>query len=227
MDERIDGHHGRRVWGTISMGRAKAFDEIQAVGTAIRLFWEFGYERTTTRDLADAIGITGSSLFNAFGNKQSLFAAVLEHYVETSTRKRIRRIERRHCAIAAIEAFFDEIINSSASDARRRGCLLVNSAIEIAPQDRAIKEAVAGYLDEIRQFFVRNIALAQAREDKASSHSVEELADALMSALIGVRCTARLGASKQKLRSMAAPMLGLLKNAGGPPTDGGSTSARG
>lgn len=198
------------------MGRAKAFDEVQAIGTATRVFWEFGYERTTTRDLAEAIGITGSSLFNAFGSKQSLFAAALEHYVETSTRKRIRRIERRHRSIAAIEAFFDEIINATASDSRQRGCLLVNSAVEIAPQDRSIKDAVAGYLDEIRQFFVRNIALANAGGRKSDLCHVEELADALMGTLIGIRCAARLGARKQKLRSMAAPIRRLLKSTDDP-----------
>jgi AcrR family transcriptional regulator len=45
---------------------------------AIACFWSRGLEATSVRDLAEHMGILGSSLYNAFGDKRTLFALALE-----------------------------------------------------------------------------------------------------------------------------------------------------
>jgi AcrR family transcriptional regulator len=47
---------------------------------AARMFAEQGYARATTRALAAAAGVNEVTLFRHFGNKQNLFAAVVEEY---------------------------------------------------------------------------------------------------------------------------------------------------
>lgn len=47
---------------------------------AARVFAEAGYARATTRALADAAGVNEVTLFRHFGNKQNLFAAVVEQF---------------------------------------------------------------------------------------------------------------------------------------------------
>jgi TetR/AcrR family transcriptional repressor of nem operon len=73
------------------MARPREFDEITAVEAATSCFWRDGYEATSVRDLVARMGITGASLYNAFGDKRSLFRHVLQHYAERSTRERIAR----------------------------------------------------------------------------------------------------------------------------------------
>ncbi len=51
------------------MARPPEFDREQALVSALHLFWERGYERTTVRDLTKAMGISAPSLYNAFGGK--------------------------------------------------------------------------------------------------------------------------------------------------------------
>src|ERR1700758_923813 len=75
------------------MGRHREFDETAALDAAMDCFWRDGYEGTSVRDLAARMGITGASLYNAFGDKRSLFREVLQHYAERSTRERIARLE--------------------------------------------------------------------------------------------------------------------------------------
>ena len=51
---------------------------------ASRVFAEKGYARATTRALAAAAGINEVTLFRHFGNKQNLFAAVIDEYAASA-----------------------------------------------------------------------------------------------------------------------------------------------
>ena len=54
------------------MARPREFDEATVLEAAMHCFWAQGYEATSVRDLAAQMGITGASLYNAFGDKRSL-----------------------------------------------------------------------------------------------------------------------------------------------------------
>ena len=73
------------------MARPREFDEVAALDAAMDCFWRNGYEATSVRDLAARMGITGTSLYNAFGDKRSLFREVLLRYAERSMREGIGR----------------------------------------------------------------------------------------------------------------------------------------
>ena len=49
------------------------------------------------------------------------------------------------------------------NDRERRGCFLINSALEVAPHDRQLGALVADRLAEIEAFFYRSIKAAQAK----------------------------------------------------------------
>ncbi len=51
---------------------------------AARLFCEQGYERTTVRMLADAMGIKSGSLFHHFNDKQEILCAVIQDGMESA-----------------------------------------------------------------------------------------------------------------------------------------------
>ena len=70
------------------MPRPKEFSEIAALDAAVDCFWQRGYEATSMRDLAVSMGISAPSLYNAFGDKQTLFARALERYLDCGARDR-------------------------------------------------------------------------------------------------------------------------------------------
>jgi TetR/AcrR family transcriptional repressor of nem operon len=125
------------------MARPIAFNEAAALDAAIEQFWHQGYRASSVRELASSMGICGTSLYNSFGNKRSLFIKALERYLDRSVRARIRRLKAAHPPRQAIRAFFDEIIERSLQDRARRGCLLINSALEVAPHDRKLGAEIA------------------------------------------------------------------------------------
>src|SRR5580704_1159565 len=185
------------------MGRLKAFDEDRAIDRAVDCFWLRGYEATSVRDLADSMGIGGASLYNAYGDKRALFTRSLERYASRSMRERIARLEARHQPKEAIRAFLAEIIDRSLKDPDRRGCLLVNSALDVAPHDAKIGRVVAGYLDELRAFFRRNLEAARQAGRVPGSLDPDEVSGHLLAVVLGIRVLARTGAKRRLLEGVA------------------------
>ncbi len=136
-------------------------------------------------------GITGASLYNAFGDKRSLYRRALGHYVEQSVRDRISCFGALP-PVPAIQAFFDEIIERSVGDAERRGCLLVNAAMEVAPYDAEFRAAVFQEVGFIREFFYACVAAGQGDGTITASAPAEALAALLLSTLLGLRIMARI-----------------------------------
>ena len=131
------------------MARPREFDEGTALDAAIGCFWQRGFEATSMRDLAASMGLSAPSLYNTFGDKRALFTRALEHYLDHTTRMRLRRLEKTLAPKQAIHRFFDEIIERSVDDRERKGCFLVNSALEIAPHDCELGAVIAERLGEM------------------------------------------------------------------------------
>ena len=102
------------------MARPREFDEATALDAAIECFWDRGYEATSVRDLADKMGISAPSLYNAYGDKRALFAQALDHYVDHSARALIKRLESSLPPRQAVRRFIEEIIERSVNDRERR-----------------------------------------------------------------------------------------------------------
>src|SRR5271169_6284196 len=144
------------------MARPREFDEATALEAAIDCFWQRGYEATSVRDLADKMGISTPSLYNAYGDKHALFVQALEHCLDHSARALLKKLEESLPPKHAIRRFIGEIIERSVNDRERRGCFLINSALEVAPHSRELGVLIADRLAEIEAFFHRSIKAAQA-----------------------------------------------------------------
>ncbi len=54
------------------MARPREFDEQAVLDAAIAQFWSHGYASNSVRDLATTMGMTGASVYNAFGDKRAV-----------------------------------------------------------------------------------------------------------------------------------------------------------
>jgi TetR/AcrR family transcriptional regulator, transcriptional repressor for nem operon len=193
------------------MARPREFDETTVLEAAMNCFWAQGFEQTSVRDLADQMGITGASLYNAFGDKRSLYRQAFTHYLMQSVRDRVARLEKLPPA-AAIRAFFDEIIERSVDDKQRRGCMLVNAALELAPYDSEFQKLVVEEMMFIEAFFRRRVAAAQKDGSIIRTRPADEIAKLLLSVLLGIRVLARSRPQRKVLEGAAHGALALLGN---------------
>jgi TetR/AcrR family transcriptional regulator, transcriptional repressor for nem operon len=111
-----------------AMARPRAFDTEEALETAMRVFWERGYEATSIQDLVDALGVNRASLYSTFGDKAQLFDAALALYCTQSQRSLGAYLAPPNQGREAVAAYFAATIERLTQPGMPQGCLLLNTA---------------------------------------------------------------------------------------------------
>ena len=192
------------------MGRPREFDEADVLAAAGEIFWAKGYEATSTRDLTAGTGLTPSSLYGAFGDKRGIYLKALDQYLGRTLRERIARIEGSETSIAAIQAFFTEMVERSLGDPQHCGCMMVNTAIEATTADPELQRIIADETVQIERFFRRTVAAGQAAGEIATDQPADDLARHLLSVLLGLRVLARVRPDPGLLGAVARSALAML-----------------
>jgi TetR/AcrR family transcriptional repressor of nem operon len=216
--EIADGKMPARQRAGGEMARPREFDEGAVLDAAVLCFWTNGYDATSVKDLVAQTGITAASLYNAFGDKRALYQRALDRYVEGSIADRIKRCEGLR-PLEGIEAFFEEIVRRSLTDRDRKGCMLVNAALDVAPHDPAFRKVVAEVLFRIEAFFLDRIEAGQVDGTINRTLPAATLAQNLLGVLMGIRVLARVRPERPLLEGVVAPALALLRCGTSTPRD--------
>ncbi|WP_256672421.1 TetR family transcriptional regulator C-terminal domain-containing protein [Pseudomonas sp. ANT_J12] len=107
-------------------------------------------------------------------------------------RERIRRLEGLPDPGLAITGFFAEVLYRTLNDPLNRGCLLVNSALEMNAEDEDLRQAVTEELESIRSFFESRLRAFSLQGEAATGIGAKQGAHHLLSILFGIRVLARI-----------------------------------
>lgn len=191
------------------MARPREFDEATVLDAAMQCFWAHGYEATSVKDLIERTGLTAASLYNAYGDKRAMFRTALDHYIEKSIGARLQRSESLPPR-DAVRAFFEDILRRSLSDRERKGCMIVNCALEMAPHDKEFRETIVETLGRLEAFFLNCVERGQADGTITSAVPAVGLAQHLLGVLMGVHVLARVRPERPLLEGVINTALALL-----------------
>jgi TetR/AcrR family transcriptional repressor of nem operon len=191
------------------MPRSREFDEEAVLDAAMHSFWTHGYESTSVKDLVEKTGVSSASLYNAYGDKRTIFGTALDRYVERSIEERLSRCEKLRPR-EAIKSFFDDILRRSINDPEHKGCMVVNSALELAPHDRELREDIVKVLERLEAFFRKCVEEGQAEGTITQSRPASAMAQHLLGVLMGVRVLARVRPERSLLEGVIATALASL-----------------
>lgn len=174
------------------MGRPVQFDRDEAIDVVMNEIWRNGYEACSVKALAERLGITRSSFYNAFGSREALFREVLERYFEQSP-DRALAVARQGVAIRPLlTRTFREVCRARASDPQARGCMAVNSAAELCgvhdELGPVMADAVLGSLARIERLLEWGVE--QGELDPGTD--VHALALALQNLLMGLNVMSKV-----------------------------------
>jgi TetR/AcrR family transcriptional repressor of nem operon len=174
------------------VGRPKEFVREEVLATAMDVFWANGYEATSLDDLTRAMRIGRGSLYNEFGDKHTLFIEALDRYRFERFAQLEAVLEASPSARAGIAAVFRRTMDRLWGDGSKRGCLMVNSAAELAGSDPAVAERARQSFDRFAQAFRSSLERGQRDGELDPSLDVRTTASYLAGAFIGLRLLAKI-----------------------------------
>jgi AcrR family transcriptional regulator len=177
------------------VGRPRAFDPDEALETAMRLFWQKGYEGTSLTDLTEAIGVNRPSLYAVFGNKEELFRRACARYSERSTcPKKVPGETARDVTKAFLLAAVQTVV-----DPEHPGCMLVTSALAGSDESETIREELCAARQSVVVALTERFQCAEAKGETLPA-SAADLARFVVTVSSGMTVLARSGATEEDLR---------------------------
>jgi len=192
------------------MARPKEFDEREALGKALTVFWRKGYANTSMQDLTDVMAISRQSLYDTFGDKHTLFLSAMQHYIATEGGYWVRPLFEGYNVRTALRLTFENIIEESMTEPRGAGCFTVNAAVECAPTDAEVTDCLIKAIADTEACFYNVLVAAQLKGELASGLDANALAAYFLNAVRGLRVMARLHPVRSTMQGIVDVTLSVL-----------------
>jgi TetR/AcrR family transcriptional repressor of nem operon len=192
------------------MARPKEFDRDAALQQAMKTFWTRGYEGTSVVDLTAAMGISRSSLYETFGDKQDLFIEALGRYQNITEGKRAALLAAAGSVKQGMAGLLKGVIDFALDKDLPGGCFYTNTATALGTLDdkvRVLIQAEAARLeDDLAAFFARG----QGRGELVPGRDPRALARFFVAVIRGMSVIARISGDRKALEDMAEVALAAL-----------------
>lgn len=192
------------------MARTKEFDPDAALRRALDLFWERGYEATSMADLVEHLGIARASVYGTFGGKHELFLKALERYLQETDPKIAEALAQPGPVLPAVRALIERYAADAGRDRPRRGCLVVNTAVELAARDPEAARLVEASWSFLEASLTSALMRARAQGELPPEKDPRSLARLLLVLFQGMRVLGRAPADDGRLRDATREALSLF-----------------
>ena len=196
----------------VKMGRPREFDEDAALEAAMRVFWEKSYEGTTMADLTGAMGINRSSMYAAFGDKESIFHRVMERYLGEPM-DYIRQALAQPSLAEVVAGLIHGTAEFLSMRGNPRGCLLIQGALACGTDAEPIKQAMIDWRKSGEAAIKRRLQQAQSQGEFPAEIQAADFARYLSSVMAGLGVQAANGATRTELRRVAEIALRCVETA--------------
>ncbi len=192
------------------MPRPRQFDADAALERAIEVFWSKGYEGTSLDELCDAMALSRSSVYGAFGDKRALLLRALEHYAERGSGRIAETLASAKPIRKALALLIDEFVTAIVAGHGRRGCFIGNCAAELARGDREAMAVVRRALERNEASFRAALDAARARGELRVDADTTVLARFLTASIQGLRLVGKAKPDRTALHDVKRVMLRCL-----------------
>ena len=186
------------------VGRPREFEEDRVLDAVMNTFWDQGYEGTSLKDLCTATGLHKGSLYQAFGDKHQLFLKALGYYMDQSFKDVAASAYLHDSPMENLRSLLDAI---TAKCIEGDGCMVVNSLIEMAPHDEAVKQMIDQSYVMKQRFLTDLIDKAQRAGELTIKQEPQRLAAVLMMALAGLAAAVKGFSHTESIRHVLDDIL--------------------
>jgi len=172
------------------------------LNAATRVFIENGYEATSIQHLVDAMHINRASLYDTFGDKETLFLKVLDRYDDWTFAELQECLDGHASKLDGLRAWFYRVVDQG-SIRRDPGCLMVNSTVERALRDQDCAARSARNFRRSEEAYYNTLVEAQRLGEIGEHRNLRALARFLAGTIRGIRVSAKATGDYQTLKDIA------------------------
>jgi len=191
------------------MSRERSFSEPDVLNRLTDAFSTHGYAGTSLALLQEATGLGKQSLYNVFGDKQSMYLRAIDCAVQRGA----QGAAAMHAAAdgrAGLALYFDLIVETCASaDAAQRNCIITGGLLE-GLDEAPLIWALTSRWQATHELLRSAVERGQHDGSIANPAPSAELAELLVTLISGLRVAARVGRSRAQMARLAALTLGIL-----------------
>ena len=191
------------------MGRSFEFNKEETLTKAMEVFWQKGYKATSIKDIIRHTGLKPGSIYNAFGDKHSLFIASIEHYGEVVTSNTLKTLSREGSPKENIKNFFRDIA-SRPLDKQCKGCLIINTVVELANHDDESAKVVKNIIRKIEMAFYDCLKKAKELGEISPETNISALASYYASSTHGLLVSGKAAATQKQMEDIVEVILSNL-----------------
>ena len=192
------------------MARTIEFNRNDVLENAMNTFWQNGYSMTSIPNLVSATKLNPGSIYAAFKSKEGLFLESLEFYGQRSVAKLKQHIEASVSPLAGIESFLSSLVKTDQDD-DHRGCLIVNTVLEMSSHNAKIQAHANKQLKAIEAELLSALQQAQTVGELPVKAQPKALAKYLMVSIWGLRVMAKTNPNRREAEVVLALILAALK----------------
>ena len=172
----------------------------------MQLFWRRGFVGASVADLCAAMGISSPSMYAAFGNKEALYQASLEHFSKTRGLPIWLRVMEAKTARQTIETLFTCTVESYTNTNQPLGCM---STLAMVTEDASptLAELVKAGRESTYRMLQEKFQAAVDSGEFPPGADIASLARGYLTMLQGISVQARDGASREALLAMVETMM--------------------
>jgi TetR/AcrR family transcriptional regulator, transcriptional repressor for nem operon len=171
------------------VARPREFVADDVVAKAATAFWLRGYHALSVDDVLSAIGIGRQSFYNAFSDKRALLGLALVRYRDQQLATFAGYFASRPTVATGFTGLFESFLAEPDAH-KRRGCLILNTAVELAASDVDIADLAAAYQVAIEDLFAAQLARS-LREGSSAMDEARRKARLLVAIYLGLRIMAK------------------------------------
>ena len=147
----------------------------------MKAFWANGYEGTSLADLVSVTGLHKGSLYQAFGDKHTLFVQTLNRYLHDIRQHKNQILDQAEKPLQGIHDVLHGFIDMSEIDSScPKGCMAVKSLVEMAPHDPQVQQILDNHHAVMRTSLEKCLRAAQANGELGKDKSPEMITALLM-----------------------------------------------
>jgi AcrR family transcriptional regulator len=185
--------------GNGKTGRPISFDKDAALEAAMLLFWERGYEGTSMADLTQAMGLSPSSIYAAFGDKHALFALAVKRYMDRRAQYATRALEESTLE-KVVRALFDNTVAFLTTPGHPPTCMTLAGAVGCSVEATPARDIMTEIRKQNEVAMRERFLQARKSGELSKDVNVNDYTRYLSSILAGLSIQAANGSTKAELK---------------------------